>query len=187
MTKADWYDPDLNPKLVEFSVHYNIVPLPCRPMTPRHKGKVERCVGYAQSNSLKGRVFESLGEQNAYLQWWEENVADMRIHGTTRKQVKALFEAERPHLGALPQTIFPCFEEALRKVHPDGHVSVANAYYSAPCEYVGHEVWARSALRKDLQHAGQTARLPSEGRGWKIQHDPGAYSRQEDLRSGERA
>ena len=145
--KADWYDPDLNPKLAEFATFYKTALLPCRPRLARHKGKVERCVGYAQSNALKGRKFESLAEENLHLQRWEANVADMRIHGTTRKQVKELFELERPHLGALPPTLFPCFEESRRKVHTDGHVSVANSYYSVPGGYVGHEVWARWDLR----------------------------------------
>ena len=145
--KADWYDPILNPKLEEFAKHYKIVLLPCRPGVPRHKGKVERCVGYAQDNALKGRNFENLAEENLHLQRWEANVADMRIHGTTRKQVKERFEYERAYLGALAPTLFPCFEEARRKVHTDGHVSVCNAYYSVPWEYVSHEVWARWDLR----------------------------------------
>ena len=56
--------------------------------TPRHKGKVERQVGYAQDNALKGRTFKSLAEQNAHLRDWEANVADNRpqqIVGTTTK------------------------------------------------------------------------------------------------------
>ena len=40
--KADWYDPDLNPKLRSFCEHYGTVLLPTKPRTPRHKGKVER-------------------------------------------------------------------------------------------------------------------------------------------------
>jgi transposase len=39
--RADWYDPDLNPKLEEFARHYGTVLLPTKPAMPRHKGKVE--------------------------------------------------------------------------------------------------------------------------------------------------
>jgi transposase len=46
--KADWYDPELNPKIQAFAAHYGTVVLPTRSYTPRHKGKVERGVGYAQ-------------------------------------------------------------------------------------------------------------------------------------------
>ncbi len=58
--KADWYDPELHPTIVEFSKHYGFTLLPTRPATPRHKGKVERGVDYAQENALRGRKFESL-------------------------------------------------------------------------------------------------------------------------------
>jgi hypothetical protein len=111
--------------------------------TPRHKGKVERQVGYAQDNALKGRSFKSLAEQNAHLRDWEINVADKRIHGTMRRQVQQMFNEEKPHLATLPPDLFPAFQEGRRKVHRDGHVEVAKAYYSVPAEYTRREVWVR--------------------------------------------
>lgn len=144
VTQAGWYDPELNPKIAEFARHYGTVVVPTRPYTPRHKGKVERGVGYAQSNALRGRTFSSLAEQNRFLSEWESTVADTRIHGTTRKQVGRMFmELEKPALAPLPPGRFPCFSEAQRIVNRDGHVEVAKAYYSAPPEFVGRTVWAR--------------------------------------------
>ena len=137
------YDPELNPKLRDFAVHYGTCILPSRVRTPRHKGKVERQVGYAQDNALKGRSFKSLAEQNAHLRDWEINVADKRIHGTTRRQVQQMFNEEKPHLAALPPDLFPAFQEGRRKVHRDGHVEVAKAYYSVPPEYTRRELWVR--------------------------------------------
>ncbi len=52
--RPDWFDPDLNPKLQSFAQHYGTVILPTKPRMPRHKGKVERGVGYVQDNGLKG-------------------------------------------------------------------------------------------------------------------------------------
>jgi transposase len=144
VTKADWYDPELNPKIQAFAEHYGTVVLPTRPYMPRHKGKIERGVGYAQSNALKGRTFTSLAEQNQFLCEWEATVADTRIHGTTRQQVSKVFnELEKPALSPLSAGRFPCFQEAQRIVNRDGHVEVAKAYYSAPPEFVGRTVWAR--------------------------------------------
>jgi transposase len=140
----DWFDPELNPKILAFCEHYGTVCLPTRPRTPRHKGKVERGVGYAQSNALKGRTFTSLAEQNAFLARWEESVADTRIHGTTRRQVGPFFaEVEKAALLPLPEERFPFFHEAQRIVNRDGHVEVARAYYSVPPEFLGRTVWAR--------------------------------------------
>src|SRR3984957_6744664 len=78
VTKADWFDPELNPKVLAFAAHYGTVFLPTKPYTPRHKGKVERGVDYVQENALKGRTFTSLEEQNCFLLDWEQTVADTR-------------------------------------------------------------------------------------------------------------
>jgi len=142
--QADWYDPELNPKIEEFCRHYGAVILPAKPYMPRHKGKVEAGVKYLRNNALKGRVFKSLTEENQHLETWERQVADHRIHGTTRKQVGKLFaEAERSALLPLPPTRFPFFHEGERCVHRDAHVEVDKAYYSVPPEYLGRKVWVR--------------------------------------------
>ena len=144
VAKADWYDPEIHPKLQSFAAHYGTVFLPTRPYQPRHKGKVESGVKYVKQNALKGRVFESLAEQNKFLLDWETRVADTRIHGTTRKQVRKLFEeVERDALVSLPVDRFPFFHESRRAVHRDGYLEVDKAYYSAPPEYVGRRVWVR--------------------------------------------
>jgi len=143
VARADWYDPDVHPKIQSFCQHYGTVILPTKPRMPRHKGKIERGIGYVQSNALKGRRFRSLAEQNKHLVDWEKRIADTRIHGTTRKQVHLLFEEEKPHLTPLPAGRFPSFEEGRRSVHRDGHIEVAKAYYSVPPEYTGRQVWVR--------------------------------------------
>jgi len=144
VAKADWYDPEIHPKLQSLAEQYGTVFVPTKAYTPRHKGKVERGVDYAQENGLKGRKFSSLEEQNRHLLDWEETIADTRIHGTTKKQVGKVFrEVERPALSPLPRERFPFFHEARRTVNRDGHVEVAKAYYSAPPEYLGRRVWVR--------------------------------------------
>jgi hypothetical protein len=115
---------------------------------PRHKGKVEAAVKYAQNNAVAGRTFTSLAEQNLFLAEWERTVADTRIHGTTRQQVGKLFlTVEQPALRPLPAMVFPVFEEAPRTVHRDGYVEFRHAYYSVPPEYVGLKVWVRRETR----------------------------------------
>jgi transposase len=141
--KADWFDPEINPKLADFCQHYGMHVVPCRPGRPEHKGKVERSVAYVRSNALKGRRFKSLAEENLFLQHWERAVADKRIHGTTRKQVAACFEEECAHLQPLPESLFPCYQEARRNVHRDSYVEIAKAFYEVPAELIGQQVWVR--------------------------------------------
>jgi len=139
---------------------------------PRHKGKIERGIGYVKGNALKGRRFASLTEENRYLIAWETSVADTRIHGTTRKQVGKIFEeVERQALGPLPPCRFPLFQEAQRSVHRDGHVEVAKAYYSVPPEYVGRRLWVRwdgHLVRIYTQRMEQIA--------MHVQQEPGKFS-----------
>ena len=142
--KVDWFEPELNPKVISFCEHYGTVILPTKPAMPRHKGKVEAGVKYVQDNGLAGKQFDGLGAQNVHLAHWEETVADTRIHGTTRQQVRTHFlTIEKPKLLPLPSGLFPVFSEAPRKIHRDGYAQVAKAYYSVPPEYVRRKVWAR--------------------------------------------
>lgn len=120
----DWFDPELALKLAAFCTHYGVANLPTRPYMPRHKGKVEAGVKFGQNNALKGRTFDSLQAQNAFLLDWERNVADTRIHGTTRRQVARVFDdAQRAALRPLPRERFPFFHEGQRIVSRDGHTS----------------------------------------------------------------
>jgi len=163
----DWFDPVLNPKLRSFADYYGLALLPTRPRMPRHKGKIESGIDYVKSNALKGLVFTSLEAQNRHLLTWETTVADLRIHGTIRQQVGKLFdEVERPALRPLPVEHFPCFEEGQRRVHRDGHVEVAKAYYSVPPEYLGHTLWVRwdsrlvHVFNRDLDEIAVHVRRP---------------------------
>jgi transposase len=143
VARPDWFDPELTPKVQSFCRHYGTVILPTKPYMPRHKGKVESGVKYVKNNALKARKFASLEEENRALADWERTVADTRIHGTTKRQVQLVFAEERPTLLPLPLERFACFHEARRRVSRDGHIEVAKAYYSAPPEYLGREVWVR--------------------------------------------
>ena len=63
-----------------------------------------------------------------------------RIHGTTKRQVRAMFEEEQPFLQQLPLTRFEYYRICERTVHFDGHIEVDGAYYSAPPRYAGRRV-----------------------------------------------
>jgi len=94
----DIYDATLNPLYRDVLKHYGAVALPCRVRDPDRKGKVESGVGHAQKTPLKGQRFESLEQAQAYLDHWEERWADTRIHGTTKRQVAAMFAEQKPAL-----------------------------------------------------------------------------------------
>jgi transposase len=47
--QADWFDPEINPKLAEFCRHYKLHVVPCRPGKPEHKELVSYCASLVLS------------------------------------------------------------------------------------------------------------------------------------------
>ena len=157
----DVYDPTVNPLFRDVLQHYGVVALPCRVRDPDRKGKVESAVGHAKKTPLKGRRFESLADGQAYLDHWEERWADTRIHGTTKRQVSAMFAEERPALLPLPIEPFRYYKYGERTVHLDGCVEVEAAYYSAPPGWVSRHVrvqWDDTFVRLLDPRTGQLLR-----------------------------
>ena len=146
--KPDIYDPTINPVYADMLRHYGVVAMPCRVADPDRKGKVESGVGHAQKTPLKGMRFESPQEAQSYLDQWEANWADTRIHGTTKRQVAAMFAEERPALLPLPVEPFRYYQYGERTVHLDGCVEVEAAYYGAPPGWIGRRV----SVQWDVRH-----------------------------------
>lgn len=84
---------------------------PARVRDPNRKGSVENAIVHTQATALKGRRFETINEQNDFLEHWESSRAAKRIHGSACRQVQAMFEAERPHLQPFPLLSTPYFTE----------------------------------------------------------------------------
>jgi transposase len=166
----DIYDPALNPLYRDVLAHYSAVAMPCRIQDPDRKGKVESGVGHAQKTPLKGLRFESLEEAQAYLDHWEERWADTRIHGTTKRQVAAMFAEEKPFLLPLPVEPFRYYQYGERIVHLDGCVEVEAAYYGTPPGWIGRMVrvqWDDVFVRLLDPKTGQLLREHvRQKRGW---------------------
>jgi transposase len=166
----DVYDPALNPLYRDVLAHYGAVAMPCRIQDPDRKGKVESGVGHAQKTPLKGLRFENLEEAQAYLDRWEQRWADTRIHGTTKRQVAAMFAEEKPTLLPLPLEPFRYYQYGERIVHLDGCVEVEAAYYGAPPGWIGRQVrvqWDDLYVRLLDPKTGQLLREHlRQKRGW---------------------
>ena len=167
---ADIYDPTINPLYRDVLAHYGAVAMPCRIQDPDRKGKVESGVGHAQKTPLKGLRFESLEEAQTYLDHWEQRWADTRIHGTTKRQVAAMFAEEKPALRPLPVEPFRYYQFGERVVHLDGCVEVEAAYYGAPPGWIGRAVrvqWDGLYVRLLDFRTGQLLREHvRQKRGW---------------------
>jgi transposase len=172
----DIYDPTLNPLYRDVLAHYGVVALPCRVQDPDRKGKVESGIGHTQRTPLKGLRFESLEEAQTYLDRWEAHWADTRIHGTTKRQVAAMFAEEKPSLLPLPIEPFRYYQYGQRTVHLDGCVEVEAAYYGVPPGWIGRLVnvqWNDLYVRLLDPRTGELLREHIRQRrgGYRIQKD----------------
>lgn len=141
--RPDLYAPEMNPVYAAMLAHYGVVADACRVGDPDRKGTVENAIQHTQSTALKGRRFDSIEAQNAWLAHWEERWAAPRIHGRRKRQVLELYREELPHLRPVPVEGFRYFRQGKRTVDDAGLVQVDGAYYAALPAVLYSEVTVR--------------------------------------------
>ncbi len=147
--EANFYQPIYQRLYKDFASYYGFKSIPCRIYHPNDKGKIESGIKYVQYNFFAGRTFKDGDDVDRQLRNWQENTCNCRIHGTTRKVPKEVFEAEeKAKLKSLPLEEFKLSSVSIRKVYHDCHIYVDYNYYSVPFEYVGKEV--EIELSKDI-------------------------------------
>ena len=165
MIKPDLYEPQLNAVYAATLAHYGVVADPARVRDPNRKGTVENAIGHTQATALKGRRFESLQEQNDFLEHWESKWAAQRIHGSERRQVQTMFEEERPQLQPLPLLGMQYFSQEQRSVCDDGCVRVDHCSYAARPARIGSKVLVRIfAKRIEIREIATQALLRTHAR-----------------------
>ena len=87
-------------------------------------------------------------DAQAYLCRWKERWVDSRIHGTTKRQVAAVFSEERPALLPLPPEPFRYYRFGQRTVHLGACVEVEVASYGVPPGWIGR----RAQVQRDGRH-----------------------------------
>ena len=84
----------LNQRMAEYATRAGFSIRACEGYDPESKGKVEAGVKYVKHNALYGESFRDTDELTDYLNHWLDNVANVRIHGTTGQLPMALYAAQ---------------------------------------------------------------------------------------------
>jgi transposase len=133
-----------NSVFLDFARYWGFTPRLCRPYRAQTKGKIESGVKYIRRNflcGLLGREPSNLADFNAELRRWVAEVANQRVHGTTRDQVLLRFDEDQFSMQLLKQRAdYPYFDDEPRKVARDAYVAWKGSRYSVPWEYAGREV-----------------------------------------------
>jgi transposase len=87
-----------NAEFLRFAHHWGFTPRACRPYRAQTKGKVERPVRYLRGNFVYGRTFLHDADLDQQRQGWLDQVANVRLHGTTRERPRDRFDREERFL-----------------------------------------------------------------------------------------
>jgi hypothetical protein len=112
---------------------------------PKDKPPVENQVSYVRESWFQGEKFLSLDDARRHAEQWCREIAGGRIHGSTRRVPRDVYEqVEKAHMLAPPTASFdvPLWQDAI--VHDDHHIQVAYALYSLPTRYIGRTVRVRA-------------------------------------------
>ena len=101
---------------------------------------MERPFRYLEEDFLRGRTFASWDDLRAQVREWLDTVANVRVHGTTRRRVDEAYAEEQPCLIALPAIAYPAERRETRTVQKDGAVPIDGSYYPAPGQPGGQQV-----------------------------------------------
>jgi transposase len=124
--------PRWHPTFLDFARHYGFEPSVGRPGHKERRGKVERPFHYLEHDFLAGRAFASWDDLNHQCRQWLDTVANVRVHGTTRRRVDEAFAEEQPCLIALPSVHIPAARQETRTVQKDGYIPIDGSYYPVP-------------------------------------------------------
>jgi len=144
-----------NTSLVALLNHYGAVPRACQPYRAKTKGKVERPFRYIRQDFFLARTFRNMDDLNAQFDAWRTEVANPRVHATTRRVVDEAFAEEQPNLKPLPAIPYSAVLTVERRVSKDGMISVGGNFYSVP------DTTRRRTL--EVQHHATELRIYEDG------------------------
>jgi transposase len=130
-------DPVFNPRYKDFADHFGFTIAPCGVGQAHEKGRVENAVGYVKKNLLAGLELSDFRLVNPAARQWLDGVANVRIHGSTRRQPVELFAAEKPQLKPLPSQPYDVGLIRPARANSQFRVTVDTNTYSVPAEYAG--------------------------------------------------
>jgi transposase len=123
-----------HPEFLALCGYFCLQPIACERRDPESKGIVEASVRYIKRNALAGRADELIRFEDylAFAPMWRDQVANVRIHETTRERPVDRFQKERSLLRALPTIPFDTDEIVPAVVTPHARIEFDGNRYSVP-------------------------------------------------------
>ena len=165
--KETFRELELNQRFYQYATAAGFQIRACEGYDPESKGKVEAGVKYVKGNALYGEEFSEWSGLEAYLSSWLDETANARIHGTTGKVPRQVYEEEE--LSVMRPYFTPsCVKQMAagrapirRKVDKTGLISWRSNKYSVPLIYQTATVGVKEVDHRlyitDLESGAQVA------------------------------
>jgi transposase len=140
----------LHPEFLALCGHFCMQPIACARRDPESKGIAEAGVRYVKHNAMQGRD-EELSRWEDYpkfARYWLDEVANVRIHESTKQRPVDRLETERPSLRSLPTIPFDTDEVVSALVTPHARVSFDGNRYSVPSDLARKTVMIRADAKQ---------------------------------------
>lgn len=167
ITKASYYEPEIQRNYQELAEHYSTFIIPARVRRPRDKANVESAVNNVANNLLgkvRNQTFFTLDEFNLAIQ---EHVEVFNTHAFQKKMGSraTMFREEIDLLTPLPKLRYEMATWKIATVQPNYHISVDGMFYSVPFQYISKklDVKVTSSL---IQVFEKNKRVASHPRLW---------------------
>jgi transposase len=147
-----------HPEFLALCGYFYLQPIACARRDPESKGIIEAGVRYVKHNGLAGRNEElvTFADYLAFAPLWRDQVANVRLHETTRERPVDRFQGERPLLRQLPSIPFDTDEVVPRVVNTYARVEFDGNRYSVPPSVVRKAVTLRAdATEVRVLHQGE--------------------------------
>jgi transposase len=127
-------DACFHPEFLALCGYFCMQPIACERRDPESKGIVEGKVRYVKHNALAGRADELVRFEDylAFAPVWRDQVANVRIHETTRERPVDRVQRERSQLRALPTIPYDTDEIVPAVVTPHARIEFDGNRYSVP-------------------------------------------------------
>ena len=168
VSRACYYEPELNPTYADWAAHYGTAVLPARPYRPRDKAKVENGVLIAKRwilAVLRHRTFFSLEELNRAIGELLVKLNDRLLRKMKRSRRDLFDELDRPQARPLPAVPYEYAEWKKAGVNIDYHIDIDKHYYSVPFRFARQSVDVRlSSATVEVLLKGE--RIAAHARSW---------------------
>jgi len=163
--------PIFNRTYLDFANTYGFTIAACNIRKGNEKGRVENGVGYVKKNLLAGLDLPHFDAVNPAAGIWLDQIANVRIHGETRRKPIDLFQEEKSHLLPKPPHDFDIASVTRVRASSQFRIALDSNHYSVPAQYAG----ARLTLK------AYPDRLAIYHEGTLIARHPRSFDRHQDF------